>query len=160
MDMNLRKPQEIVEEPGMLQSMGSQRVRHNLLTEQNKQGVKRFVLSTLKSYADERNKSWHEQTERYTMFLDWKNQYCENDYATQSNLQIECNPNKITNGILHRNGTENFTICMKIHEIQKPKQSWGKKKVELEESGSLTSDYTKKLPKSRQYSTGLITYGK
>ena len=57
MDMNLRKPQEIVEEPGMLQSMGSQRVRHNLLTEQNKQGVKRFVLRTLKSYADERNKS-------------------------------------------------------------------------------------------------------
>ena len=34
------------------------------------------------------------------------------------------------------------------------------KKVELEESGSLTSDYTKKLPKSRQYSTSLITYGK
>ena len=27
--------------------------------------------------------------ERYTMFLDWKNQYCENDYTTQSNLQIQ-----------------------------------------------------------------------
>ena len=26
--------------------------------------------------------------ERYTMFLDWKNQHCENDYSTQSNLQI------------------------------------------------------------------------
>ena len=26
------------------------------------------------------------------MFLDWKNQYCENDYTTQSNLQIQCNP--------------------------------------------------------------------
>ena len=24
--------------------------------------------------------------EIYTMFLDWKNQYCENDYTTQSNL--------------------------------------------------------------------------
>ena len=23
------------------------------------------------------------QLERYTMFLDWKNQYCENDYTTQ-----------------------------------------------------------------------------
>ena len=23
--------------------------------------------------------------EKYTMFLDWKNQYCENDYTTQSN---------------------------------------------------------------------------
>ena len=26
------------------------------------------------------------------MFLDWKNQYCENDYTTQNNLQIQCNP--------------------------------------------------------------------
>ena len=33
------------------------------------------------------------------MFLDWKNQYCENDYTTQSNLQIQCNPYQITNGI-------------------------------------------------------------
>ena len=36
MDMNLSKLQKIVkdEEPGMLQSMESQRVRHNLATEQ------------------------------------------------------------------------------------------------------------------------------
>ena len=36
MDMNLSKLQKIMkdEEPGMLQSMGSQRVRHNLATEQ------------------------------------------------------------------------------------------------------------------------------
>ena len=36
------------------------------------------------------------------MFLDWKNQYCEHDYTTQSNLQIQCNPYQITNGIFHR----------------------------------------------------------
>ena len=30
--------------------------------------------------------------ERYTIFLDWKNQHCENDYTTQSNIQIQCNP--------------------------------------------------------------------
>ena len=36
---------------------------------------------------------------RYTMFLDWKNQHCENDYTTQSNLQIQCNPYQTTNGI-------------------------------------------------------------
>ena len=36
------------------------------------------------------------------MFLDWKNQFCENDYNTQSNLQIHCNPYQATNGILHR----------------------------------------------------------
>jgi len=32
----------------------------------------------------------HKQMERYTMFLDWKNQYFQNDYVTQSNLQIQC----------------------------------------------------------------------
>ena len=33
------------------------------------------------------------------MFLDWKNQHGGNDYTTQSNLQIQCNPYQITNGI-------------------------------------------------------------
>ena len=28
----------------------------------------------------------HKQMEKYTMFMDWKNQYCQNDYTTQSNL--------------------------------------------------------------------------
>ena len=32
------------------------------------------------------------QMERYTMIVDWKNQYCQNDYTTQGNLQIQCNP--------------------------------------------------------------------
>ena len=45
------------------------------------------------------------------MFLEWKNQYCENDYNTQSNLQIQPNPYQITNGIFHRTRTENVTIC-------------------------------------------------
>ena len=34
--------------------------------------------------------------ERDTMFLDWRNQHCENDYTAQSNLQIQCNPYQIT----------------------------------------------------------------
>ena len=42
------------------------------------------------------------QMERYTMFVDWKNQYCQNDYTTQGNLQIQCNPYQITKGIFHR----------------------------------------------------------
>ena len=37
--------------------------------------------------------------ERYSMFLDRKNQYCENDYITKYNLQIQCNPYQITNVI-------------------------------------------------------------
>ena len=33
------------------------------------------------------------------MFVDWKNQYCQDDYTTQDNLQIQCNTYQITNGI-------------------------------------------------------------
>ena len=45
------------------------------------------------------------QMERYTMFLDWKNQYCENDHTTQSNLQIQCNLYRRISGIFGRTGT-------------------------------------------------------
>ena len=31
----------------------------------------------------------------------WKNQYCQSDHTTQGNLQIQCNPFQITNGIFH-----------------------------------------------------------
>ena len=58
--------------------------------------------------------------EKYTVFMDWKNQYSENEYTTQSNLQIQCNPYQATNSILHRARTNNFTICM---EIQKPRKA-------------------------------------
>ena len=37
--------------------------------------------------------------EKYTMFMVWKNQYSENEYTTQSNLWIQCNPYQATNGI-------------------------------------------------------------
>ena len=69
--------------------------------------------------------------ERYTMFLDWKKQYCQNDYTTQVNLQIQCNPYQITNGIFHRTKTKNFKICMETQKplnsqsnLEKEKQSW------------------------------------
>ena len=82
--------------------------------------------------------------ERYTMFLDWKNQHCENDYTTQSNLQIQCNPYQATNGIFHRTRIKNFTICMETQKTRIAKAIL-ERKTELEESGSLTSDYTTKL---------------
>ena len=52
------------------------------------------------------------------MFLDWKTQYCENDCTIQSNLQIQCNPYQIINGIFHRIRTKNFTICMETQKTQ------------------------------------------
>ena len=30
--------------------------------------------------------------DKYTMFVDSKNQYHENAYTTQTNLKIQCNP--------------------------------------------------------------------
>ena len=57
--------------------------------------------------------------EKYTMFTDRKNQYSENEYTTQSNLQTEYNPYQATSGIFHRTRTNNFKICM---EIQKKTQ--------------------------------------
>ena len=47
---------------------------------------------------------------RYPMFLSRKNQYCENDYTTKCNLQIQCNPYQITNGIFHRTRSKKLTM--------------------------------------------------
>ena len=93
--------------------------------------------------------------EKYTMFWDWKNQYSENEYTTQSKLQIQRNPYQATNGIFHRTRTNNFTICM---EIQKPHIA---KAILRKKNGTgginLTSGYTTKQQSSRQYGTGTKT---
>ena len=69
--------------------------------------------------------------ERYTKFLDWKNQYCQSDYTTQGNLQIQCNPYQITSAIFHRTRTKFLNICMETQKTpnsqsnpEKEKQSW------------------------------------
>ena len=69
--------------------------------------------------------------ERYSMFLGRKNQYCENDYTFTCNLQIQCNPYQITNGIFHRTRTKNFTIHVEIKKtpnsqssLEKEEWSW------------------------------------
>ena len=69
--------------------------------------------------------------EKYFMFLDRKNQYCENDYTTKCNLQIQCNPYQITNGIFHRTRTKNLAIHMETQKtpnnqssLEKEEWSW------------------------------------
>jgi len=64
-------------------------------------------------------------------FMDWKNQYSENEHTTQSNLSIQFNPYQATNGIFHRARTNNFTICMEIQKtlnsqsnLEKEEWSW------------------------------------
>ena len=95
--------------------------------------------------------------DKYTMLMDWKNQYSENEYTTQSNLQIQYNPYQATNGIFHRTRTNNFTICMEIQKTSNSQSNLEKRRMELEESICHISDCTTKLQSSRQYGTGTKT---
>ena len=61
--------------------------------------------------------------EKYTMFMDWKNQYSENEYTTQSNLQIQCDPYQITNDIFHRTRTKKLTIHMETQKAPNSQSS-------------------------------------
>ena len=94
--------------------------------------------------------------EKYTIFMDWQNQYSENEYTTQSNLQIQCNPYQATTDIFQRTRTNNFKICMEIQKTSNS-QSNLEKEMELEESTCLTSGSTTKPQSSRQYGTGTKT---
>ena len=90
------------------------------------------------------------------MFLNRKNQYCESDYTTKCNLQIQHDPYQITNGIFHRKRTKNFTIHM---ETQKTPSSHSilRKKNGAGGISPPDSDYPTKLRSSRQCGTGTNT---
>ena len=55
--------------------------------------------------------------EKYIVFMYQKNQYTENEYITQSNLQIQCNPYQANNGICHRTST----ISQFVWKYKKPR---------------------------------------
>ena len=65
------------------------------------------------------------------MLLGRKNQYCENDYTTKCNLQIQCDPYQITNGIFHRTITKKF------------QNSFGNTKETISKLLELISEYSK-----------------
>ena len=67
--------------------------------------------------------------ERYSIFMGWKYQYCEN--ATKCNLQIQSNSYQIINGIFHGTRTNNFTIHIEMQKtlnsqsnLEKEEFSW------------------------------------
>ena len=64
--------------------------------------------------------------EKYTMFMDQKNQYSENEYTTQSNLRIQRKPYQATSGIFHRARTNNFIICMEIQNTSNSQSKFEK----------------------------------
>ena len=53
--------------------------------------------------------------EIHTMLLDWKNQYYQHDYTTQSNLQFQCNPYQSTKDTFHRTG-QNTSKFVRKHK--------------------------------------------
>ena len=103
-----------------------------------------------------KNKRQHKQMERYSMFLGRKNQYCENDYTTKHNLQIQCDPYEITNGNFHRIKTKKFTIHMETQKTPISQRAL-RKKNGAGGMNLLTSDYTTKLQSSGRYGTGTKT---
>ena len=55
--------------------------------------------------------------ERYTMLLDWKINIVKDDYTIQGNLQIQCNPYQITNGIFYKTRTKKILEFVWRHKI-------------------------------------------
>ena len=61
----------------------------------------------------------------------WLKEYCQNEYTTQGNLEIQCNPYQITNDNFHRTRTKTFNMGMETEKTpnsqsnpDREKRSW------------------------------------
>ena len=78
-------------------TIATKRIKHlgiNLLKETKDLYIENY--ETLMKEIKEDTNRW-----RNIPCMDWKNQYSENEYTTQSNLQIQCNPYQATSHIFH-----------------------------------------------------------
>ena len=72
--------------------------------------TKELYTESCKTLMKEIKDNIHRSRDIPSMFLGRKNQYYKNDYTTKCNLQIQCDPYQIINGIFHRARTKNFTF--------------------------------------------------
>ena len=61
---------------------------------------------------------------RYTIFLNLENQYCDKDYNTQNNQQIQCNSYQTTNAFLAELEQIISQFLWKCKDPKSPMQSW------------------------------------
>ena len=87
------------------------------------------------------------------MFLDRKNQYCENGYTIDCNLQIQCDPYQITNGIFIKTLTKFFSQFIWKHKRPLIVKVVFRKKNGAGGTNFLTSDHTTKLQSPKRCGT-------
>ena len=58
-----------------------------------------------------------------SMFMDRETQYCQDVSSSQLDLQIQCNPYQITNGIFYGTRTNHLKICIETQKTPNSQRS-------------------------------------